>query len=125
MKIFLVDSNILIDVLRGDAQAAAFVDFIDQVHISVVTAAEILVGSRNKAEMEINSELLNRCEIIYPDTRELDLALDTIKNNNPRDGIEFDDALIAASAISQGMTLATRDGRHFKNIERLKIYAPY
>ncbi len=45
---FLIDSNVLIDVLRGKAAAIAYVDELTEPWaLSQVTAMELLVGARD------------------------------------------------------------------------------
>jgi len=49
---FLIDSNVLIDVSRGNAAAIKYVDSLPEPwSISQVTAMELIVGARDKREL--------------------------------------------------------------------------
>ena len=56
MPLIIVDTDILIDVGRGDKTAIDCLQRIDQqfeLTISVVTQMELMVGCRNKVELKI------------------------------------------------------------------------
>ena len=55
------------------------------------------------------------------------LLLITFPVNYPKPGhkIKTPDAIIASTAIVNGLTLITRNTKDFKNIEGLKIIDPY
>jgi predicted nucleic acid-binding protein len=50
---FLIDSNVLIDVSRGNVAAIKYVDTLPEPwSISQVTAMELIVGARGKRELD-------------------------------------------------------------------------
>jgi predicted nucleic acid-binding protein len=56
---FLIDSNVLIDVSRGNAAAIKYVDALSEPwSISQVTAMELIVGARDKPELTTNRQFL-------------------------------------------------------------------
>ncbi len=44
----LVDTDVIIDVSRRNASAAAYLDSLDDISISIITAHELIVGARNQ-----------------------------------------------------------------------------
>ena len=117
MADYLLDTNILILALRSVPKALDFLDALDGKKergcISVATRTEILAGMRPYEE-ERTMELLNSLENLPLDEATADRAGRLIYQY-ARQGIQlsFPDALIAATALHHGLTLATTNPRHF------------
>lgn len=63
MSFLIFDTDILIDVLRGDTDAFNFLQTQSeqtQLAISVVTQMELIVGCRNKNELQSLNNFLNK-----------------------------------------------------------------
>jgi predicted nucleic acid-binding protein len=45
--VYLIDTDVMIDISRGLAAAAAYVDSLGEITISIITAHELIVGARN------------------------------------------------------------------------------
>jgi predicted nucleic acid-binding protein len=114
---YLLDTNILILALRSDPKALDLLDALDRKRerscISVATRTEILAGMRPHEE-ERTMELLNSLENLLVDEAIADRAGHLIYQY-ARQGIQlsFPDALIAATALHHGLTLATTNPKHF------------
>lgn len=52
MAHYLVDTDVMIDVSRRSAAAASYVDSLDDVTISIITAHGLIVGARNQRDAE-------------------------------------------------------------------------
>jgi len=129
MARLLLDSTVLVDVSRGHNDAIDFVDFERQagheVMFSVVTAMELIVGCRNKREVEEVQKLIagfTVLEIMPPISRK---AYELLVEFNKSHGLQIPDALIAATALVEGVTLTTANTRHFSMIEGLSLRQPY
>lgn len=48
--VYLVDTDVLIDVSKGNNKAVEFIDTLDESKISVISAMELVVGARNKKQ---------------------------------------------------------------------------
>jgi predicted nucleic acid-binding protein len=125
---WLFDTTFIIDLFRHDKRALKKAEELDESTsskaISVVTAHEILrglfyIGSSHK--IAAGEKALAKFDIIpytYQISRkaaEIDAAL--MKRGEV---ISFPDVVIAATALTFGMKLVTRD-EHFKRINRLEI----
>ncbi len=84
---------------------------------------ELFWGARNKKEITF-------LEKFFAGYTEIALSKDTgvkareiVKKYAKSDGTGGMDALIAATAIFQGMTLSTKNEKHFRNIEGLSLEA--
>jgi predicted nucleic acid-binding protein len=113
----LLDTNILILALRSDPKALDFLDALDRKKeracISVATRTEILAGMRPHEE-ERTMELLDSLDSLLVDEAVADRAGRLIYQYARR-GIQlsFPDAVIAATALQHGLTLATTNPKHF------------
>ena len=126
VKRLCVDSDILIDYLRGIQVARDF--FISQAgsfnfFISVVSIAEIYSGkeTKNRSKLRQIEQFLKNFSVlpIAPDIAQLAGQIRRDLNK------PFADALVAASVLSNDMILATRNIKHFKDIKNLQIITPY
>jgi predicted nucleic acid-binding protein len=63
---WLLDTTILIDLLRGSKSARGWIDSLSENAraISVITAAELLAGCRNRTEQRAVERELNRYETV-------------------------------------------------------------
>jgi predicted nucleic acid-binding protein len=117
----LLDTSVLIDVLRGDEASVGFVTDLEQVPCcSEVTRAEVLRGVRS-GERRAVARLFAALDWIAVDERVSHAAGElgrTWRRSHP--GIDTADLLIAASAELAGATLATANVRHFPMFEDLR-----
>ena len=116
----LLDTNILIDVLRGEQTSLDWL----QLHgggasISVITWIEILVGCRESETTAVRSWLegFRRLELNQA------VAGDAVICRRER-GLKVPDAIILATARCHGLLLATRNWRDFP-AESGRVICPY
>jgi predicted nucleic acid-binding protein len=125
MARYLIDTDVIIDVSRRNAAAANFVDSLENVEISIITALELIAGARNQRDADGIDSLIKT----YPVHGELGvqitgLAYELLKRHAKSDGLRTFDALIAATAIEAGLTLVSRNRKHFQMIRGLNLEAP-
>jgi predicted nucleic acid-binding protein len=104
----LLDTNILIDVLRGEPLALGWLEAQPRPAISVITWIEVLVGCR-AGEAERVEPWLASFEHLSLDHA---VARTTVELRQ-RHGLKVPDAIILATATCHGLTLATRNSRDF------------
>jgi predicted nucleic acid-binding protein len=104
----LLDTNILIDVLRGEAVALSWLEQQQTPRISVITWIEVLVGCRDGEADAVQGWLES-----FP-RLPLDQAIssETVRLRQ-RLGLKVPDAIILATARCSQLTLATRNRRDF------------
>ncbi|MFT4123824.1 MAG: type II toxin-antitoxin system VapC family toxin [Microbacteriaceae bacterium] len=122
----LVDTSVLIDVLRGEAVAAAVLRdacAVGPLHASEVTRSEVLAGMR-AAEETSTRALLAILDWHPLDDRVAELAGEFGRRWLPGNrGIDSADLAIAATAVLLDAPLLTRNVEHFPMFEGLS--APY
>jgi predicted nucleic acid-binding protein len=118
---YLIDTDILIDFFRKVPAAAEYLDSKGDWSHSVATAMELFAGADDKKQLREIEKFLVEYERIGLSEDIGNRALNIIKSYSKADGIDPVDAILAATAIAAGLTLSTRNGKHFRNIEGLKL----
>lgn len=120
----LIDTNIIIDFLKGKSQALDFFGRLDEkFSTSVITVAELYAGVKGSKEEEILESFLELFEIL-PLTNAIATLGGKFRNKyGPKFGMGLADALIAATAIHHKAGLITLNKRHFQMLDNVNI--PY
>ena len=121
MRKVLVDTDILIDFLRGRESARGFLSArLDDavIYCSAITVAEIFAGMKEH-ERGKTVALIESLHILDV-TREIAERAGTYKRDENRQSLELDDCFIVATAFVIGAVLATGNGKHYpmKDIEK-------
>jgi predicted nucleic acid-binding protein len=104
----LLDTNILIDVLCGEAPALAWLEQQQQPRISVISWIEVLVGCREGESGRVQAWLDTFPRLPLDDA----IALESVQLRQ-RHGLKIPDAIILATARCADLSLATRNSRDF------------
>lgn len=127
MNLYVVDTDILIDHLRGVKEAFCFFEDLlkkgDEPYYSTISKAKIYAGIRPGEEGKTARlfGLLNA----YPLTDEVaERAGYLTLRFRDSQGLELPDAIVAATSIELGCELVTRNRRHY-DIPEIKILIPY
>jgi predicted nucleic acid-binding protein len=124
----LTDTDILIDATRRLADAVAFLAAqraAAGIHISIVSAMELVAGCRNKAELITLRQFLQQVTIFPVSVAVSQAAYQLMESFFLSHGLLIPDALIAATALEYKLTLHTKNVRHFQMIPALTVLRPY
>ena len=127
MALTIVDSDILINVARGDAEAINCCQRLEKssvLAISAVTQLELVVGCRNKTELRDLEKFLSRYQILKITDQISDRAVDLLKQYFLSHGLLIADGLIAATALIHDEEFITKNQRDFRFIAGLNLL-PY
>lgn len=121
----IYDTDILIWIQRGNEKAARLIDRDDDKHLSIQSYMELLQGAGSKAHHRyIKAFIFDFGFSILPLTenighRGLIYVEEYALSSNMRAG----DAIIAATAVENNMTLVSSNAKHFKVVKELKFKA--
>lgn len=124
-QVILLDTSILIDYYRkSDKANSTWVALIRQGYefaISTITKYEIYMGA-TQSQMVFWDDVLLAITVIPFDERCVDTAVSinaTLRRK--RKQIDLADLFIAATAVSQDMSFATLNKKHFDRIDELML----
>ena len=117
----LLDTNIIINYLRKDKKTVSFLEQHKIPKISVITVAELYQGAKDKKELKNLKKLLSYFKILPLDKNSSSLAIKLLEKYYLSHSLIILDALIAATAIENNLTLITANIKHFKMIKKLKL----
>ncbi len=125
-----LDTNILIDTLRGDKETVKQIQEIETsgnvLSTTTINAFELYYGAEKTEKRERNKEavqkLLDRL-LIYDFTKKASETAGEIAANLEAEGItiDFRDVFIGATALVNESTIFTKDINHFERIPHLKL----
>ncbi len=114
----IVDTDVLIWYLRGNQKAVVALEDHPAVFISVVSYIELIQGVRDKSELqEIRSFIKDiHATVIHVNVEISSKSLTYVERYYLGHSIELADALIAATAVVNGMSLLTSNIKHYRPI---------
>jgi len=122
----LLDTNIFIDISRNYSPALLWLkNQTLQFGVSSICRIELMLGARNKLEMQKIDRLLQPFQLIYPDAADSQWAMEQFENFNLSHQIEVFDCYIAASAVRLQLPIFTRNVRHLSLLPNVKVQVPY
>lgn len=124
MSDLLLDTSILIGYLRNQPAAVTYVEATaHQQILSAVVVAELYGGVREGQERATLDALIGAYTVL-PVTSSLAVAAGLLwRQYRPSHGVGLADALLAATALTHGLTLITLNQKHFPMLPNLLV--PY
>jgi len=122
----LVDTDILIDAGRGVPEAMACLKDIkanSTLTISIVTQMELMVGCRNKAELQKLDKFLKQFQIVKVNEAIVDKSVELLRSYRLSHGLLIADSLIAATALTLNVAFISKNQRDYKFISGLNLLA--
>lgn len=124
----LFDTDILILVQRGNKKAARLIDQSRERKISILTYMELMQCPSSKEMQKITKDFLTEFGFeILPITENIGhRAAIYVEEHSLCTGMRAGDAIIAATAVENNLSLATGNRKQFKDIKGLilKLFKP-
>ncbi|MFZ4778523.1 MAG: type II toxin-antitoxin system VapC family toxin [Terrimicrobiaceae bacterium] len=119
----IFDTDIFIWVQRGNVKAAQLIENEEERLLSLQTYLELLQCAENRRQHEQTKSFLKDFGFLtLPLTENIGhRAAVYIEEYAMSHGLRAGDAIVAATAAENSLTLCTGNGRHFKPITDLKI----
>ncbi len=124
----IVDSVIIIDYLRGNPQAIAFLDSLRatgalMTHPAVL--AEVLPGARAKREQSVVDDLFGFFHVIPVTQEDVVRSLDLLREYRLSNGVGWLDCLIGSTASRTRIPVATLNEKHLAILPGVTVHRPY
>jgi len=124
----IYDTDILIWIQRGNKKAATLIEKDDDKYLSIQSYMELLQGAKNKTQHKYIKDFISEFEFsILPLTENIGhRALIYVEQYALSSNMRAGDAIIAATAIENNMSLVSSNMKHFKAVKDLqfKIFNP-
>jgi predicted nucleic acid-binding protein len=119
----IFDTDVFIWVQRGNRKAAALIDDEAERFLSVQTLMELLQSAKNKEQQRtVKRFLADFGFTVLPLTENIGhRALVYVEEYGISNGMRAGDAIVAATAIENGMMLATGNFKHFRTVKDLDL----
>lgn len=121
----LIDSDVVIGYLDNKlpVKGMEIMDIVidDIPNISIITKIEALRFNVPAASYAILKEFIDECTVLELSDAVVDKTIAICKSNR----IKLPDAIIAATALVNNLSLITRNISDFKNIEDLELLNPW
>lgn len=119
----LFDTDILIWVQRANLKAAKVVNNAQSRLISIQTYMELFQCAQSKEQHRLTRDFLKKMNFrVLPLSENIGhRAAVYIEEYSLRSGLRAGDALIAATAVENNLTLCTSNKKHFKDIQDLTL----
>ena len=118
----VLDTNILIEILKNNKQTIKEVEEYDIHHISVITAMELFYGAFNKTELQKLKKFLELFNIVPIDESISNIAKDLVYTYAKSHSLDIPDSLIASTALKINLPLLSYNKKDFKFIDNLILY---
>ncbi len=123
---YLVDTDIMIDIQRGYGPALAwFASLPDLPSISGFVVMELIQDAQNKQQVRKVLQLVAPLAIVWPTEIDCARALSDFTAYHLSHKVGLIDALIASCAVGRNATLCTFNAKHYQVISGLSMEQPY
>jgi len=119
----MIDTDVLIWYMRGNTKAKEVIEKLNGFFISVVTYMELVQGMRNKRELILLRNALRKWDvkIIFINEDISAKAMFLVEQHYLNNSLVLADALIASTAVSNGLKLLTGNTKHYKIIKNMEL----
>ena len=121
MEITLLDTNVLIEILKGNQSTLEIVESLPYTAISSITVMELYYGALNKAELKQLEKFVALFKIVHLNEQISINSENLIKTYAKSHTLDIPDSLIASTALVQGYKLFTYNIKDFRFIENLEL----
>jgi predicted nucleic acid-binding protein len=123
----LVDTDVLVDCLRGTEPARQWLERTSRESLGVpgVVAMELVIGCRNRTELQRLQKFLSTYSIIWPEGAEFARAYELLAEHRLSSGLGIPDCIIGAMALVRTVRLYTFNAKHFQAIPGIDAQEPY
>lgn len=118
---FLLDTDVLVDYLRGNHHGAAFINaHADRIILSAIVVAELYAGVKGDDEHAALDRFVSLFRVVPVDAEIAKIGGLYKRRYAKSNGIGLADAIIAASAITEKADLKTLNVKHYPYVQKVR-----
>ena len=123
----LLDTDVLIDLLRGQDGAVSWLTSLDaeDVFVPGFVVMELIQGCGTRAEQRRVERALARYRVVWPKEDTCNSALHVFTAYRLTSGLGILDAIIGQMAVDLAAPLATFNRKHYSPFSALRTVQPY
>ena len=122
MEIVLLDTNILIEILKGNDKTISKIEALEaKLSISSITVMELYYGALNKTELGKLEKFVSLFNIIELNENISKKATMLVKRYAKSHTLDIPDSLIASTALVLNAKLVTYNTKYFKYIDGIVL----
>jgi predicted nucleic acid-binding protein len=126
MKPYLLDTDVLLDLLAGHEAAVEWFESLEALpSIPGYVAMELIQDAADAERLQTVRKLIEPLPIVWPSEDACNRALGDFRELHTSHGLGLLDALIAACALTTSATLLTFHQEHYRALSGLQLEAPY
>ena len=123
---FLLDTDILVDILRGHPPAVAwFASLTELPSIPGLVVMELIQDAETQERIDRAMKLVAPLSVVWPNEADCERALSNFRSYHLSHGLGLLDSLIAACAVGQDAALCTFNTKHYRVVPDLELTQPY
>jgi predicted nucleic acid-binding protein len=123
MSEFLIDTNVFSRIFKGDLHVTQFVESLESI-IDATVYIECLQGSKSNKEKRAIEKYLQKFPLLPITPESSIVAIELTRNYSNSYGLLLPDALIAATALENDLTVLTYNIADFQFIKDLRCQKP-
>jgi predicted nucleic acid-binding protein len=120
---YVIDTNVFLRIFKGDRDVAKFIGNLE-IAIDTTVYIECIQGSKSNLEKRKIKQVLDNLPLLHITATISQTTINLIDTYSNSHGLLLADALIAASALENDLTVVTYDIGDFKFISGLKYLEP-
>lgn len=122
----LVDTDVLVDVLRGHRPAVEWFQGLDELpSVPGLVVMELVQDTDSKERMDRALKLVAPLPVVWPSELDCDRALSDFKEYHLSHSLGLLDSLIAACAVGSSASLCSFNVKHYRVVPDLQVIQPY
>ena len=121
MEIVFVDTNILIEFLKGNKEILDKVGGFNNICTSEIVLMELYQGARNKQDLLYIKKSLKGLKIVETTSEIISLAKDILEKYNLSHNAKIYDSIIAATVLVYDLKLWTLNLKDFIYIDNIRL----
>ncbi len=117
MEIAFIDTNIIIEYLKGNQKIIDKLNSFDEVFINEIIIMELYQGAKNRRELNYIKKSISKFKILKTSNEIIKLAKDILEEYTLSHNTKIMDAIIASTVLIYDLKLYTLNVKDFRYLE--------